>query len=258
MPRVVILIAALLVAGALAAPARATPAIEAVWAFNGGQVAIQQQPDSSFAGTVDGPTKFALCSHPVGEVMWTHIRAQPDGSYWGLHQWFFETEACQHNPLLGPTAWRVMSDKGGGHHLLVCFSYPGTSQPTITAGGVAEHVTYHCFQSALLAPVPADATRAVAFAKSVTLPTNRRCFSRRVFRIHLRDPKFDPIKDVVVTIRGRRAAVLHRGKHLSATIDLRGLPKGKFTVRIRLSTVLGHHFSGQRRYHTCVRRRSRR
>ena len=93
----------------LCASARASSPIEAVWAFNGGQVAIVEQPDGSYAGIVDAPTTFASCPHADGEDMWTDIREQPDGSYWGLHQWFFETPACVKNPTRGPTAWRVMT-----------------------------------------------------------------------------------------------------------------------------------------------------
>src|ERR1700689_1456437 len=76
--------------------ASASPAspIEEVWSFSGGQVAIQAQPGGTFVGTVVAPTSFAECTHPVGEPMWTDITPQPDGSYWGLHQWFFENAGC--------------------------------------------------------------------------------------------------------------------------------------------------------------------
>src|SRR5271166_1284619 len=112
--------------------------IEAVWAFNGGEVAVVRQADGAYAGIVDAPTTFARCSHPVGEQMWSRMRLQPDGSYWGLHQWFFESEPCQLNPTLGPSAWRVMTATNGSRYLLVCFSAPGSTQPTIAASGATE------------------------------------------------------------------------------------------------------------------------
>jgi hypothetical protein len=156
-----------------------------------------------------------------------------------------------------------MTAANGDRHLLVCFSQPGTSQPTISPAGVAEHVTYRCYESALLAPVPVQAPRSShaatdAFTRAVSLPGNRKCFSRRVFRIHLNDPPYDPIKRAVVRVRGRRVAVVRRGKHLTSTIDLRGLPRGTFTVTISVTTVLGHHLSGRRTYRTCAARRARR
>jgi len=232
--------------------------IEAVWAFNGGEVAVVRQADGAYAGIVDAPTTFARCSHPVGEQMWSRMRLQPDGSYWGLHQWFFESEPCQLNPTLGPSAWRVMTATNGSRYLLVCFSAPGSTQPTIAASGATEHVTYRCYESAQLAPIPVQssaATAAARFKDAVTLPSNRRCLSTRVFRIHLHNPPFDPIKEAVVRLHGRRFAVLRRGANYSSTISLRGLPRGTFTVMIRITTVLGHHLSGSRSYRTCVSRR---
>jgi hypothetical protein len=240
-----------------AASARAAFPIERVWSFNGGEVAIQSQPGGTFVGTVIAATKFAECSHAVGEQMWTGITLQPDGSYWGLHQWFLEGPACVPNHTPGQTAWRVIESAGGGHYLLVCFSEPGNSQPTIDPGGAAANVSYGCYHSAEIAPVPlavAPRSRAGAqsFAQAVRLPSNKRCFSRRVLQIHLRDPRHDPLKEVIVTLRRRRVAVVRRGTVFAATITLKGLPRGTFTVKIRAITVLGHRLSGSRTYHTCA------
>lgn len=254
----------LLLVGALASNASAAvaaPLIERVWSFNGGEIAIQAQ-GQKFVGTVVAPTKFAQCSHPVGEQIWTNISLQPDGSYWGLHHWFFETAECIHNPTLGASAWRVMETSNEGHYLLVCFSTPGTAQPTIAPSGATTNVSYGCVKSAEIAPVPIQAapisrSAAQSFTRAVTLPNNARCFSRRIFQIHLRDPRYDPLRQVVVTIGGRRVAVVRRGKVFAATIDLRGLPHGAFTVKIVATTVLGHHLYGRRSYHTCVGRPAR-
>ena len=259
----IVVIATLLIVGASAriTAAGATSTIEGVWSFNGGTVAIQPQPGGTFVGTVVAPTKFAQCSHPVGEQMWTGISLQPDGSYWGLHQWYFETAACVANPTLGLTAWRIMQTASGAHYLLVCFSPPGGPQPTITASGASANVSYGCVRSAEKAPLPVEAaptSRAGvrSFTQSISLPSARKCFSRRVFQIHLQDPKYDPLKKVVVTIGGRRVAVVRRGKVLAATINLKGMPRGTFTVKIRLTTVLGHSLSGSRTYHTCAKKSS--
>ena len=253
------LLLAVLVSGGQALAA--TPAIERVWTFNGGEVAIQAKADGTFAGTVVAATKFAECSHPVGELMWSGIVAERDGSYSGFHQWLLEGPACAPNPTLGPTAWRVMETKGGGHYLLVCFSAPGQAQPEIAASGTTTNVTYGCFKSAEVAPVPKGApptSRAgvQSFARAVSLPKAGKCFSRRVFQIHLHEPHHDPLKEVVVMIRGRRVALVRRGKTLAATINLKGLPRGTFTVTIHATTVLGHRLSGSRTYHTCIRRRT--
>jgi hypothetical protein len=244
-------------AGAPSAPAAgppvlelAPPAIEGVWSFNGGKVAIEHV-GGGWQGTVVSPTRFAECTHQVGEAMWTQMRLQPDGSFYGYHRWFFEGDSCTPNPEPGPTAWRLLRAPDGLQFLRVCFSEPGKSQPQISPTGVAGDDSYGCVDSSLLAPPPATSGVA-AFNRAVSLPSTRSCLSRRVFTIHLRDPRNDPIREALVELGSKRLRVQrHRGV-LASRIDLRGLPKGTFTVRIRLVTVLGHRLSGSRRFHTCV------
>jgi hypothetical protein len=240
-------------AGSLPSTVHAAASIEAVWSFNGGEVAIQPQPNGRFVGTVVAPTKFAQCSHAVGERMWTDIHRQEDGSYWGFHQWYFESSTCPPNPTLGPTTWRVLKTDGGARTLIVCFSSPGSSQPTITPGDMRQNVTYGCFESALIGPLPGEAN-ALAFKRSVRLPSARRCYSARVFPIHLKDPIHDPLKSVAVRLGAHKLTVLRHGRKFTATINLKGLPRGTFTVHILATTVLGQRLSGHRTYHTCRRK----
>jgi hypothetical protein len=42
---------------------------------------------------------------------------------------------------------------------------------------------------------------------------------------------------------------------ITAPINLRGLPRGRYTVKITARTVLGRTISGSRRYRTCAPRR---
>jgi len=245
------LAAALALVGA--ASAGASSSIEGVWAFDNGQIAIAPSSNGTFVGTVVQETKFAECAHPVGQQIWTEITAQSDGSYWGHHQWYFEG-TCATNPTPGPTAWRVREEPDGSKYLRVCFSPPGASQPTIPVGGPEVGVAYGCDDSALTAPLPSTAAAAGAEAERLSLPSAKRCASARLFRIHLADPKYDPIKSVLVTIKGREVATVRRGSYVVATIDLKGLPRGAFTVKIRVTTVLGHRLSANRTYHTCAKR----
>ncbi|HTA36325.1 MAG TPA: hypothetical protein VK761_06385 [Solirubrobacteraceae bacterium] len=240
---------ALLVA---AGPAAATSQIEGVWSFNGGSVAVQPLSNGTFVGTVVAPTDFAQCAHPVGEQVWTDLRLQPDGSYFGLHQWYFEG-SCIANPRLGLTAWRVLTTSGGARFLRVCFSSPGTAQPVIAADGTSTNVSYGCVDSSLIAPLPA-ASGVAAFTQAVSLPSAKRCFSNREFQIHLRNPANDPLKRVSIALGGRHLLVARRAGRIEATVNLKGLPKGAFTVKIQALTVLGHRLSGSRTYHTCVSR----
>jgi hypothetical protein len=152
-----------------------------------------------------------------------------------------------------------MATAGGGHYLLACFSAPGKAQPTIAVSGATTNVSYGCVKSAEVASVPVEALSTSRsgvrrFTQAVRLPNNKKCVSRRVFQIRLQDPKYDPLKQVVVTLRGRRVAVVRRSKVFASRIDLRGLPRGIFTIQIYATTVLGHHLYGHRTYHTCIQK----
>ena len=220
----------------------------------------------SFTGTVVVETKFAECTHPVGQPIWTEMALQPDGSYWGLHLWYeSKSTSCVENSERGHTAWRVLEGSGGSHFLRVCFSSPTPDgpQPHIASNGApnspseyaAYGVTYGCVNSALTAPLPS--TSGTADSKErLSLPSAKKCLSLRLFQIHLPDPKYDPLKKVSVTIKGRKIATVRKGRYVVATINLKGLPKGAFTVVIHATTILGHHLSATRTFHTCIKKAS--
>jgi hypothetical protein len=235
--------------------------MEGVWSFNGGKVAIQMQDDGTLLGTVVAPTKFAQCIHPAGERMWTEIRRRPDGSYWGLHQWFFATDDCIRNPALGPAAWRVLQAPNGERFLRACLSEPGSrSQPTIAPNGTEAGATFGCADSALIASLPEISS--AQLRRFVKLPSNKSCIGSRKLRIRMRDPQNDPLKRIVVKLDSgkihRRAKLKRHGKSVTATLNLGDLPAGSFTVTVRLTTVLGEHLSGRRTYARCGPRRGHR
>ena len=133
--------------------ASASSDIEGVSALNGGQIAIQPLSNGTFVGTVVSETAFAEC--PPGRAAdLDRLTKQSDGSYWGLHQWYFEKSGCAVNPTLGLTAFRVLTEANGSHYLKVCLSNPGTTQPTITPAGTAAGATYGCVNSSLSAALP--------------------------------------------------------------------------------------------------------
>jgi len=239
----VIATALLLAVGATSAVAASS--IEGIWSFGGGQIAIQPLGDGTFLGTVVAETKFAECVHPDGQQIWTDMTPQPDGSYWGLHQWYFENSGCKENPERGPSAWRLLTEPNGSKYLRVCLSRPGTSQPMIAPTGATSDVTYGCYDSALIAAVPTATTGH---------PSAKQCVSGRRFEIHLAEPQHDPYKTVLVTLRGRRIRTARRGYYVDATIDLKGLPLGAFTIKISATTVLGIDLTGSRTYHTCAKK----
>jgi hypothetical protein len=234
--------------------AQASSEIEGIWSFNGGKVAVEAQPDGSFRGVIVAPTKFSQCFHPVGEEVWSQIREQPDGSYWGLHQWYFETSECLPNPERGLTAWRVMTASDGSKSLQVCFSEPASkSQPKIAANGSAAGATYGCSASARISPLPS--VTAADAPKYILLPGNGLCLTRSKLRIRLRNPSGDPIVKARVRLRSgkvrRRAKLIPKSNGILAVLNLRGLTKSRFTVSVRITTALGHQLRRKRAYRLC-------
>jgi hypothetical protein len=238
----------ILLTGGVATAAGAST-IEGVWSFNGGEIAIQPETAGKYEGIVVSPTTFASCVHPVGQQIWKGISLQSDGSYWGLHQWY-KTEACVENPILGPTAYRVVEQSNGSRYLRVCLSSPGTNQPTIPPGSTGLGATYGCGNSALTAPLASS--KVGSFKEVVSLPNSKKCFSARKFAIHIRNAKYDPFKTLSVKLAGKRLHATLHGSEYVATVSLRGLPRGAFSVTISAVTFRGNHVSGKRTFHTCV------
>jgi hypothetical protein len=85
----------------------------------------------------------------------------------------------------------------------------------------------------------------------VTAPPNNVCRSRRDFKIHIVQIKGLTNHQVSVYVNGRRVNVV-RGARISAPVDLRGLPKGRYVVRITVTTTTGRRITGTRAYHTCA------
>lgn len=103
-------------------------------------------------------------------------------------------------------------------------------------------------------PVTPPVFKHPGFNTVVKLPSARRCLSRRSFRIHLKRPNGVKVRSVRISVSGRRARTIS-GRRLSAPIDLRGLPNGRYTVRITVRLADGTVLRGSRSYRTCTPRR---
>src|SRR3954470_2292524 len=87
--------------------------------------------------------------------------------------------------------------------------------------------------------------------KTIGLPSSRTCRSRRDFSIRLRRPRHGRIRSAQVYVDGKRVKVL-RGRRLRSRVDLRGLPRSRYTVRVVVRTTRGQRIVSTRRYRTCV------
>ena len=63
------------------------------------------------------------------------------------------------------------------------------------------------------------------------------------------------IRSASIAIGTRRAAAKKVAGRFTATVDLRGLPRGRFAVKITVKTVSGKTLKASRRYRTCTAKR---
>ena len=102
-------------------------------------------------------------------------------------------------------------------------------------------------------PPPAQALKPLKATSVFTLPSAKSCVSRRSFTIRIRRISGVTFVSATVFVNGKRARVV-RGKRLTAPINLKGLPKGRFTVKITAVAKDGRKVTGSRRYMTCAPR----
>jgi len=108
----------------------------------------------------------------------------------------------------------------------------------------------------LTAPAAPSKTAAPTRIEQVVtgLPSTKACLSRRSFTIRLRIPSGVTVTSATVLVNGRSVAV-RRGARLRAPVNLIGLPKGRFTVKIAVRLGGGKTISGTRSYRTCAAKR---
>jgi hypothetical protein len=135
------------------------------------------------------------------------------------------------------------------------FSHLTVFSPTGITGG----------QQQQPAPVPR-----VSGSQALPLPSNRVCTSRRAFPIKVRQFRGLRYSFAIVAVNGRRVpvyvyttrrlkltrigAVYLNRKRFRAFVDLRGLVRGTYRVRVTAVTTDGQVLVATRRYRTCSRR----
>jgi hypothetical protein len=86
-------------------------------------------------------------------------------------------------------------------------------------------------------------------ASLISIP--KTCTSRRTITIHVKAPKGKTYKQVKIILRGKTVKTL-RGKRIATTISLKGLPRGRFTVKVEAQATSGSTYANTRHYVTCV------
>src|SRR5262249_2099074 len=124
----------------------------------------------------------------------------------------------------------------------------------LAPGASATYSHFTTFSPTGLAGAPAPAPVVFGANGIVQAPPNRRCVSRRHFRIRFRSAPGLKVTDAVIFVNNPRVRPLHR-RRIGAFVDLRGLPRGTSSVRIVALSSDGRTLRGTRVYHTCAARR---
>lgn len=105
-------------------------------------------------------------------------------------------------------------------------------------------------------PLPGGGTQVqLPNAKTVIeLPSNKRCASKRKFRIRIKKVAGVTFASASVFVNGKRVKTVKQSR-LTAPVDLRGLPKGRFAAKIVVTTSDGRKLSHTRKYRTCASKR---
>jgi hypothetical protein len=112
---------------------------------------------------------------------------------------------------------------------------------------------------------PRNPNNTLKASQAFVFPSTKKCVSRRNFRIRVVRPKLVTYvtakvdvngKQVPVIIRRARYRDIHgrvlRQRRFTARVDLRDLPKGRFTTAITAYTQTMLAVRGVRRYKTCA------
>jgi len=125
----------------------------------------------------------------------------------------------------------------------------------VDACGTGKDCVSPSFGEGVVARLVTPGTAASSDAAAHTLlAAPRACASRRNFVIRIHRPRFIRLVSARVYVNGRRVAV-RRARRLTARVDLRHLPRGRFTVTIRARTSTGRTIVARRHYRTCVPKR---
>jgi PKD repeat protein len=133
------------------------------------------------------------------------------------------------------------------------YAAAGTFTATLTVKDKAGASATARVTTTVTAPAAAQLP-ALASAAVIKLPSAKACVSRRSLRIRLVQPKDSALVSAVVRVNGTSVRTV-QGARITAPIDLKGLPKGRFTVKITATTADGRTVSGTRKYRTCTVKR---
>jgi YVTN family beta-propeller protein len=100
-------------------------------------------------------------------------------------------------------------------------------------------------------PKPETTPKAISPVTAFSLPSTKQCVSHRKFTIHVRKLPGITWVSAVIKINHKRIKTVGRS-HITALVNLTGLPKGTFVLSITAKATNGRTVTETRTYHTCV------
>jgi uncharacterized delta-60 repeat protein len=192
--------------------------------------------DTSFA--VAGDQLFQVAASSQGPWEWGPPVLQSDGKILLPVGWQNNTQLPRTISVGGPTGQSVAVTR---------FNNPSLAPVVITEEQKPVITTTKAAATPSTGSVAASAPPPLVIA-------SRRCTSRRSLQIRLRTGRSkkerSKIVSAVVTVNGKRVNPRRNG----ATVNLRNLPKGRYSVVIRLRLADGGRVRDVRRYRTCAQK----
>ena len=140
----------------------------------------------------------------------------------------------------------------------VCAQQPAVPPTTTTPTTTTPTTTMPTTTTPVVVPPAKKPGLAALDARNVfVLPSAKSCLSKRSFRIRLKLPKGVTPASATVLVNRKRVTTA-KGERLTAGVNLKGLPKGTYTVSITLKTADGRSVKATRRYKTCAKKKARR
>jgi hypothetical protein len=178
-----------------------------------------------------------------------HISTAPDGATQRIH---VDSDGQARTVL----AYQSSSQGTNNEVYVARWNYAAVSDPPATppSGGGTPAPVVPAPAAPVVPPAKPPVVKGASTPKVadlVTFPAATSCASRRRFGIRLRVPKGAGVTQATVKVNGKTVAV-RKGARLRSTVDLRNLPKGRFTVSITLKLAGGKTVKGERKYRTCV------
>ena len=97
----------------------------------------------------------------------------------------------------------------------------------------------------------------ITFPHAVVLPKPTACVSQTSLKIRFKDPKYDPLKEVVVKLNGKKVADVKGTKRLKKGVTLTKLPTGTYKIGVVATTVLNQRLIGSQTYKACTKASSK-